>query len=165
MSSPTTAPVLVDAIVAQLKAAYGKFDVAPFPDKPENYRLTNQSGAFLVAYRGADYADVKTAGDAVVNARLMLVDIHVVARNLNGPDGALAMIELARTALIGFKVPGFNKMRPGRERFVSLVETLWTYAFTVAAGTLSVEAADLDAGVLATQLTANSPYGASVATS
>lgn len=162
--TPTTIDACVNGIVARLAAKYPTYDVQPYPDKPDGYRMLNQNGAFLVAYRGADHSEVDDT-DVVVTARRMLLDVHVVAHDLNGAHGATAMIELARQALVGFTLPGFDRIVPVRERFVGRTETNWMYALTIGAATLAVQADDEGADPpAATTITAASQYGSSVAT-
>lgn len=154
---PTTIPALEEGITARLKAKVANLAIEAYPDKPEQYRLTHQRGALLVAYRGARYTDPEDVGE-VVQLREMFFDVHVLARSLNGHGGVYVHLEAARLALTGFRVPGFRKLTPRRETFLGHKEGVWMFALTLSAATIAAELDETTAGALLTQLTLASDY-------
>ena len=160
-ATPVTVAALVAAVLARLEAKISGYTIEPFPDKPETYQLKSQKGAFLAAYRGADYGDVDAQG-GVVQLRRQLVDVVIQARQLNGAGDSYAMIDMALTTLLGHRVPGFTQLAAVRERFLFRDENRWCYAITFAAITMAVELPDEgDVDVLLEQLTLVSPFATS----
>jgi hypothetical protein len=160
MTPPTAVdiPALVNAVCNRLKDKIDGYAIELFPDKAESYKLTHQRGAFLIAYRGSEYGTVEDTGD-IVQGRQLSVDIVIETRQLAGAgDGAYTMLELARTALIGFKIPGFTKIAAVRERFLSRVETVWVYVLTISAATVSVAIDETLIGPALERLTMQSQF-------
>jgi hypothetical protein len=143
---------LVDGVIARLTAKISGYAIEPFPDKLEQYKLNHQRGAFLVAYRGADYDETEDTG-ATVQVRRPQVDIAVQSRALNGAGGSYAMLEMARAALVGHQIPGFTQLAAVRERFIGRNENVWTYQMTFSTTTLAVQLDDDVVDVLLAQLT------------
>ena len=143
-----------DAIVSQLQSQINTIEIAHYPDRPENWRLTHRVGAALVMYKGAQYGELLDTA-AIIQERKLEFEISVMMRDLgwavggdaSGPSpGAYAIIEGIRTALTGFEVPGCRKMYPVREKFVKRDKQggVWTYSSTFALSTVAVEASHPD---------------------
>ncbi|MEX2155112.1 MAG: Gp37 family protein [Gemmatimonadaceae bacterium] len=139
--TPVGITELEAGVLARLAAKIDDYGVEAYPDKPETHKLRHQRGAFLVAYRGADYDAVEDTGD-VVQTRRMLIDVVTECRQLSGHDGAYVMLELARVTLAGWRIAGFTKLSLVRERFLNRGEGVWLYAQTFATTTVAVELPD-----------------------
>ena len=162
---PTTAAALVERVRARLEQRVPEVAHDAYPDKPDTYRLTHQVGAFLVGYRGAEYAGALGAEEQTFERRPLL-DVSLLARSLNGADGALVLFERGVRALAGYPVPAFGRLVPRREHFLGYEDGVWTYVATFAARTRLVAEPpdDADAPILRT-ITADSPFGRAVAPS
>lgn len=160
MSQANTVPVLEAAIVARLKAKVPQLAVELFPAQPKQYRLTHRLGALLVAYRGARYGDPQSIDTAVVQEREIWFDVHVLARNLGGPQGITVFMEAARLALVAHRVKAFSPIRAQAERFLSEDDGVFTFALTVSATTQAFGVADPDEllGALLEHITLNTPH-------
>jgi hypothetical protein len=124
-------------------------EVAHFPDEPQAYRLTHRIGAALVRYQGADYGPLHDTA-AIVQERILKFAVSLLVRDVGWsfggePDGTspggYALIESVRGALTGFRVPGFSKIYPLREKFLARDKQggVWIYEITFAVKTLAVE--------------------------
>jgi hypothetical protein len=157
---PTTIAALEAGVLARLQAKIENYAIESFPDKPETYKLRHQRGAFLTAYRGADYTPIGD-GDATVQARRMMIDVVIQCRQLSGNEGAYVMLELARCALVGFEIPGFTKLSIDRDRFIASNEGVWTYQLTFAAETIAIEVEEELVESTLHRITLQSPFNTS----
>lgn len=147
--TPVDIATIETAIVNQLHSRIDTVEIAHFPDKPSAYRLTHRVGAALVVYRGASYgAQLDTS--TIAQVRTLKFDVTLVMRDLGWSyggeaggtsPGAYAVLEQARNALTGFRVPGCRKMYPVRDRFEGRDPQggVWIYAITFALDTIAVE--------------------------
>ena len=99
---------IIDAVVARLKAAFPDLAVEYFPDKPAEYRLNHPKGALLVSYLGAKY-DEPIDTSAIVQPAVVKFAITATLRQLNGKDGAVAVLTRLRSTLIGYKPPNCRR--------------------------------------------------------
>lgn len=149
---------IIDAVVARLKAAFPDLTAEYFPDNPADYRLNHPKGALLVSYLGAKYGDpIDTS--AVVQEATPKLSITVTLRQLNGTNGAIAVLTRLRKALIGFKPPDCRrKIWAVGEKFIGESAGIWQYALDVATETILVEDEDVDTGPLLTHITTDDGF-------
>lgn len=147
-------PTIIDALVARLKAAFADLAVEYFPDKPSEYRLNHPKGALLVSYLGAKYHEpIDTT--AIVQPSTDKLSITVTLRQLNGKDGAVAVLTRLRSAVIGYKPPNCRrKIWAIGEQFLGENAGIWQYAMDVATETIVVEDAAFDTEPPLTHITA-----------
>ena len=135
--------VIIDALVGRLRAAFPDMAVEYFPDKPDEYRLNHPKGALLVSYLGAKYSEPVDTTVVVQDATIKFT-VTVMLRQLNGNDGAIAVLTRVRLALLGFKPPDCRrKVWAVAENFLGDTAGIWQYAFDVATEAVAVE--DYDA--------------------
>ena len=144
---------IIDAVVARLKAAFPDLAVEYFPDKPAEYRLNHPKGALLVSYLGAKY-DEPIDTSAVVQPAVIKFAITATLRQLNGKEGAVAVLTRLRSALIGYKPPNCRrKVWAIGEQFLGESAGIWQYALDVATEAIVVEDDDVDGGPLLIHIT------------
>lgn len=145
---------IIDAVVARLKAAFQDLAVEYFPDKPAEYRLNHPKGALLVSYLGAKYQEpVDTS--AVVQPATVKLTVTAVLRQLNGKDGAVAVLMRLRAALIGYKPPHCRrKVWAVGEQYLGETAGIWQYALDVATEAVVVEDTDIGNEAPLTHITA-----------
>jgi hypothetical protein len=131
--------VIIGALVDRLKAAFPDLAVEYFPDKPDEYRLNHPKGALLISYLGAKYqAPVDTT--VVVQDATVKFSVTAQLRQLNGGDGAVAILTRLRLALLGFKPPDCRrKVWAVAEHFLGEKAGIWQYALDVATEAVAVE--------------------------
>lgn len=144
---------IIDAVVARLKERMPDLAVEYFPDKPSEYRLNHPRGALLVSYLGAKYQEpIDTS--AVVQPATIKIAVTATLRQLNGKDGAVAVLTRLRSALIGYKPTNCRrKVWATAEQFLGESAGIWQYALDVATETVLVEDEDVEAGPLLTHVT------------
>jgi Gp37 protein len=137
------------ALVARLASQIATVEVAHFPDEPQAYRLTHRIGAALVRYQGADYGPLHDTA-AIVQERTLKFAVALLVRDVGWSfggeadgtsPGGYALMESVRGALTGFRVSGFSKVYPLREKFLARDKQggIWIYEITFAIKTLAVE--------------------------
>jgi hypothetical protein len=152
---PNTPAALQAAYVARLAARVPRVAAEAYGPAYRDYTLAHPVGALLVTYLRAEYAAPADAGD-VVQARTLVFDVVAVVRDAaeGAPHGAaLEVLEEARGALAGLRVPGFRKTQVRRERFLEHAAGEWKYALTVAAATVAVEEDETPIGPLLERVT------------
>lgn len=87
---------------ATLKATFPELFVELFPGRPEGYRLNHPTGALLIAYPGSSSGAPQMMG-RVEQQRTIRIGITMILRQLWGPDGAPAMLDRLRAALVGWR--------------------------------------------------------------
>lgn len=144
---------IIDAVVARLRAAFPDLAVEYFPDKPSEYRLNHPKGALLVSYISAKY-DEPIDTSAIVQPCTLKYAITVSLRQLNGKDGAVAVLTRLRAALVGYKPPNCRrKSWATGEQFLGESAGIWQYALDMATEAIVVEDEDIDNGPLLTHVT------------
>jgi hypothetical protein len=133
--------VLLGATVDYLESKNKDLAVALFPDKPEAYRLNHPKGAYLVQFAAGRFGEPKST-DLVVVDRKRDLAIAIMARQLNGANGAIALLDRLMTQMTGWKPPAHSKCVPIEERFLRENEGIWTYVARFRTSTLLVETAD-----------------------
>ena len=127
-----------------------------WPEGREKYRLSHPNGAALVGYAGAQFSHARDVGIAVQN-REMVIPVILCFRQLNGPNGAIDMLDRVRGLLLGFAPVDCTKILLESERFAGQEDRLWWYQLDVACRTLAVEDADMEDGVKLKQLDFEEP--------
>jgi len=127
-----------------------------WPEQQREYRLNHPVGAALVGYAGAEYGHARDVGLAVQD-RDMTIPVLLCFRQLNGPNGAIDMLDQVRALLLGFAPPDCTKILLQAERFAGEEARLWWYELTTGCRTLAVEDADLVEKPLLKQLNYKEP--------
>ncbi len=109
-----------------------------WPEKQDGYRLNHPAGAALVGYAGAEYGDARDVG-LCIQDRDMVIPVILCFRQLNGPNGAMDMLDRVRLLLLGFAPPDCTKLLLQAERFAGEEDRLWWYEMTFACRTMAVE--------------------------
>ncbi|MCU7097917.1 Gp37 family protein [Salmonella enterica] len=135
---------IVDDVVQRLRLKLPALQVEYFPEKPEEFRLNHPTGAVLVSYISSKYAAPEDTC-AVVQAQTVTLCATVVMRQLNGRGGAVAMLELVRRALGGWRpANGHRPVRLKQDTFIGEVAGLWQYALEFVTDTMFVEDSEAD---------------------
>lgn len=121
-------PALITDTQATLAAAFPELAVELFPDQPANYRLNHPTGALLLAYPGSALGAPMLMG-RVEQVRTIRIGITLVLRNLWGDDGAAAMLDRLRDALVGWRPSSeCEPLYAISDRFLHQDAGLWWYA-------------------------------------
>ncbi|HGU6440739.1 TPA: Gp37 family protein [Citrobacter amalonaticus] len=143
---------VIDAVVARLKEKLPALQVEYFPEKPSEYRLNHPKGALLVSYTGSRFDKPNDIG-AVIQPQTIQLCVTVVFRQLNGKQGAVAVLDLVRCILGGYTPPGCRRrIWLGREVFIGEVKGLWQYALELSTESVFIEDSDLPSGPLLTEV-------------
>lgn len=110
-----------------------------WPEEEKEYRLNHPVGAALVGYAGASYGPSRDTF-AVIQTREITLAVILVFRQLNGPDGAVDMVDRIRSFLTGFRPPDCGKLHMKSERFAGQASRLWWYELTLTCAGVLVEA-------------------------
>jgi hypothetical protein len=143
----TTALDLIEAVLARLEAKLPDCAREYFPDKPTEYRLNHPKAALLVQYLRSGYGEPEDC-EAVIQERKPQVGVAIIARQLRGRDGAVAILERVIRALLGYQPPGWTRFHIADDRFVRQEAGLWTYLVAISTETLLVEDEEYDDGPL-----------------
>lgn len=143
---------IIDAVVGCLRSRLPALAVEYFPDQPADYRLNHPLGALLVSYLGSQFGrSVDTR--YVAQPRTVKLSVTVVLRQLNGPGGAVDVLDRVRQALAGFRPPDCGQLAAVSEAFLGENAGLWQYAVDFAAEAMLVEDADTGSDPLLTVVT------------
>lgn len=138
---------LAQAMTARLQVKITELEVENFPDDPDAYRLNHHLGALLVHYHGSKYGPSKDTG-LVVQQRLIAMEVTLVLRSLYGDDGINERIESVRRALTGFCPPGFSKLKPISDEFISHKCGEWRHVIDFSTTTSVIEESEPEAAPL-----------------
>lgn len=105
---------IVDHITDRLKAHITGLEIAPFPDKPGDYRLRHPRGALLVHY----------AGSEAPNPRRPRIAVRAVARF---EGDALLFLEAVRVIIHGWQIPGCSRFEYAGDEFMEEKQGIWEY--------------------------------------
>ncbi len=136
----TTTPTLAlfDEVLNHL--AYKIPDVACelFPAKPSEYSFIHPKGAYLLAYQGGQF-NPPSDTFIVVQDRTVSLAFNVLARQLFGRDGAIALCDELRNALVGYQ-PAIcdRKIYAISEQFLGEDEGVWLYQVVLATQTVAM---------------------------
>lgn len=133
---------IMDDVLAQLELAFPDLAVEYFPESATGYRLNHPKGALLLSYGNSKFGKPLDLG-AVLQQRDMTLRITVIYRQLNGREGAIAVLDKLREVLIGYQpVHCRRRLYAINEPFMGNVNNLWQYALDVATETMQVQAYD-----------------------
>ena len=129
-----------------LEAVRSRLEALPlsaefWPEEDKEYYLAHPTGAALVGYAGASYGSSRDAG-VVIQRREIHLPVILVFRQLNGPDGAVDMVDRVRSLLVGFRPPDCGRMHMDTERFAGHASGLWWYELTFTVHGMLVEATE-----------------------
>lgn len=154
VGEPPAEPIvtrLVDGVVKRLTLVLpGDAHVEELPDRPKEYDLGKRRAVVLVHYRGSKYRAPNTNG-AMVQARAMSVDVHILVRGLGGTSrgaepgavGAYDLVEAVRLALQGHTIEGCGPFIMLEDGVIGEDGGVWNYVVQFAAGTRAVSQAPL----------------------
>lgn len=133
---------IMDDVLAQLELAFPDLAVEYFPESATAYRLNHPKGALLLSYGNSKFGKPLDLG-AVLQQRDMTLRITVIYRQLNGRDGAIALLDKLRETLIGYQpIHCRRRLYATNEPFIGNVNNLWQYALDVATETMQVQSRD-----------------------
>lgn len=128
-----TQTLTTDTVTA-LTAAFPDLEVSLYPSNPAGYRLNHPTGALLVGYIGSSSASPMLMG-RVEQVRTLRISVTLVTRQLWGDDGAAALLDRIRTAMIGWRPAECEPVYAISDRFVQEDAGLWWYAAEFALNT------------------------------
>lgn len=133
---------IMDDVLALLKGAFPDLEVEYFPESAMGYRLNHPKGALLLGYANSKFGKPLDLG-AVLQQRDMTLRITVIYRQLNGREGAIALLDKLRETLIGYQpIHCRRRLYAANEPFVGNINNLWQYALDVATETMQVQSRD-----------------------
>ena len=129
---------IIDAVCQHLQAAIPWVQVDVFPEKPSEYQFIHPTGAVLVGYQSSSFGKIEGLG-MIAQQRDVVLHLTVIGANLHGDDGALAILDEVRLAVVGFTPPDCEPCHLLAEHFVSEAAGAWQYELTVQTETQQVE--------------------------
>ncbi len=129
---------IIDAVQAHLQAALPRVQVEVFPERPDEYQFIHPTGAVLVGYQSGKFTPIEGLG-TVAQQRDLTLHLTVIGAHLHGDDGALAILDEVRLAIMGFKPPDCLPCHLLQERFLSEDAGAWQYELTVQTSTQQVQ--------------------------
>lgn len=135
---------MLEALLARLRSHVPGYAVEYFPEKPKDYRLNHPRGALLVSYLGSRFT-APTDARAVVQPRQVRLSVTLLLRQLNGREGAVAVLDELRGALVGLRLPHCTSgLQAVEERFLGEVAGIWQYALDISAAAMQIEDIDCE---------------------
>lgn len=132
-----TQPIL-NSIQAHLLSQIEHFAIELFPDNPNDYFLRDESGAILIQYAGSKFEPINST-DIIQQRRTVTIALTVIARSQHNDDGALAILDQVRLAVVGFRPENCLACSLVSEDFAGETEGLWQYQLFVQTETWQVE--------------------------
>lgn len=129
---------IIDAVCQHLQAAIPWVQVDVFPEKPSEYQFIHPTGAVLVGYQSSSFGKIEGLG-MIAQQRDVVLHLTVIGANLHGDDGALAILDEVRLAVVGFTPPDCEPCHLLAEHFLSEAAGAWQYELTVQIETQQVE--------------------------
>lgn len=128
----TTTVGLVDEVLETLTSRVDDVACELFPDSPSNYRLNHPTGAYLLAWSGSKFG-LPVDTFMVAQDRTVSLTFNVLARQLYGRDGAVALCDKLRDALVGWQPTGCDKkIYAVSEQFLGEEDGIWLYQVVLA---------------------------------
>ena len=118
----------LDGAQAVLVAAFPDLTVELFPAQPQDYRLNHPVGALLLAYPGSRFAEPVLRANSLCQERTLTLGVSLVSRHLWGPDGAVALLDRLRAALLGWRPDDGQPVIALADRLLGEQAGLWWYA-------------------------------------
>lgn len=135
---------VTEALLDRLKLKFPGLQVAYFPEKPDEFRLNHPKGALLVSYGKSTFGAMQDTG-VVLQPQTARFSITVVMRQLNGAEGAVAVLDLVRQALGGWRPPNCRRaIWLISDTFLGQVSGLWQYDLMVATETVFIQNSEPD---------------------
>lgn len=137
---PPLSPVeaVCAAAVERLKTRLpGKVIVERFPDRPDDYDFEGYEAAALVLYDGSRFDASGPLGEQGLREELRLV-VSLLARGLDGENGAYALLADIRAALHGVSLAGSTALRPVEIALEREAQGVWQYRAAFAAVIVAV---------------------------
>jgi len=150
--------LIIKSVIDRLKVKCPKLEVVDFPERPADYRLNHPKGALLVSFAGSRFTS-SSATHAIIQERNITISVTVVVRQLNGHDGAIAVLDGARQALIGFKPEScVKKISAVSEKFIAETAGIWQYALDVQTTDMQIQDDEVTSDPFLTHITSNSEF-------
>lgn len=130
---------IMRALLVLLTKRLPQLEVAFFPEQPEQFHLHHPLGAVLLSFARSRFGDIQDVG-MVFQPRVLHFTLTLVMRQLNGNDGAIALLDTLRQAVGGSMPPDCRRpLWLIDEVFLGQSQGLWQYALTVATETWFVQ--------------------------
>lgn len=130
---------MLESLMLRLRTQMPTYAVEYFPEKPKDYRLNHSRGALLVSYIGSRFSASRDSSRKV-QPRQVRLSVTLLLRQLNGREGAVAVLDDLRLALVGYRLPHCNSgIEAVDERFLGEVGGIWQYALDVSASAMQIE--------------------------
>ena len=134
---------IIDAVTMHLQAALPWVQVDVFPENPSDYQFIHPAGAVLVGYQSSKFTQIEGLG-VIAQQRDVVLHLTIIGAHLHGDDGALAILDEVRLAIVGFKPPNCLPCHLLQERFLSEDAGAWQYELTVQTETQQVQVCQPD---------------------
>ena len=129
---------IIDAVTTHLQAALPWVQVDVFPENPSDYQFIHPAGAVLVGYQSSKFTQIEGLG-VIAQQRDIILHLTIIGAHLHGDEGALAILDEVRLAMVGFTPPNCLPCHLLQERFLSEDAGAWQYELTVQTETQQVE--------------------------
>ena len=131
-------PPIIDAVTMYLQAALPWVQVDVFPENPSDYQFIHPAGAVLVGYQSSKFTQIEGLG-VIAQQRDIILHLTIIGANLHGDDGALAILDEVRLAIVGYAPPNCLPCHLIREQFLSEDAGAWQYELTVQTETQQIQ--------------------------
>lgn len=132
-----TQPILT-SIQTHLLSQIETFAVELFPDNPDEYFLRDELGAILIQYAGSKFESIDSV-DVIQQRRSITIALTILARSQHDDDGALAILDKVRLAIVGFRPENCLACSLLSEEFAGETQGIWQYQLLVRTETWQVE--------------------------
>lgn len=129
---------IIEAVAAHLQQKIAWVQVDIFPERPADYQFIHPTGAVLVGYQSSKFTAIEGLG-TIAQQRDLTLHLTIIGAHLHGDDGALAILDEVRLAIVGFKPPNCLPCSLLQERFLSEDAGAWQYELTVQTTTQQVQ--------------------------
>ena len=129
---------IIDAVQQHLQEAIPWVQVDVFPERPADYQFIHPVGAVLVGYQSSQFMKIQGLG-TIAQQRNIVLHLTIIGAHLHGDDGALAILDEVRLAIVGFVPPNCLPCHLLQERFISEDAGSWHYELTVQTETQQVQ--------------------------
>jgi len=136
---------MIEATLAHLEQALPDLAVELFPQRPAEYRLNHPVGAVLLGYPGSVHKAPRALG-MVAQERKVRFGCTLVARQVWGSLGAVALLDSLRQALVGWAPPDCEAITALDDKFLTEEAGVWWYASDFEAQSLTLEDREPDSG-------------------
>lgn len=129
---------IIEAVATHLQEKIAWVQVDIFPERPADYQFIHPTGAVLVGYQSSKFTKIEGLG-TIAQQRDLTLHLTIIGAHLHGDDGALAILDEVRLAIVGFKPPNCLPCSLLQERFLSEDAGAWQYELTVQTTTQQVQ--------------------------